>query len=202
MPYLMEAMSMLESGVSADFIDKAATNFGMPMGPIRLADQVGLDICLSVAENLCSHLGGTVPEKLRQMVADGELGCKTGRGFYKYDKAGKRVKSDSDSATTKISKEDCTDRMVLRMLNEAVACYREGVIDNLGWLDAGMVFGTGFAPFRGGPIHYAKSRGLEEVVARLHYFAENIGERFSPDAGWSKLTATEQPCSSTAAEAE
>ena len=202
MPYLMEAMELLESGVSADFIDKSATEFGMPMGPIRLADQVGLDICLSVAENLCSHLGGNVPNKLRQMVAAGDMGCKSGKGFYTYDKSGKRVKSDAQSGSTKISKQDCVDRMILRMVNESVACYREGVVEDLDWLDAGMVFGTGFAPFRGGPIHYAQNRGIDDTVARLKFFAENIDERFTPDAGWSKLIKAEQLQSSEAAQAE
>jgi 3-hydroxyacyl-CoA dehydrogenase / enoyl-CoA hydratase / 3-hydroxybutyryl-CoA epimerase len=202
MPYLMEAMELLESGVSADVIDKAATKFGMPMGPIRLADQVGLDICLSVAENLSSHLGGSVPERLKKMVKDGQLGCKSGQGFYKYDKSGKRVKSEASSGSTKISTQDCTDRMVLRMLNESVACYREGVVKDLGWLDAGMIFGTGFAPFRGGPMHYAKARGIDEVVARLQHFADTVDKRFTPDAGWSQLTASESPASADTVQAE
>lgn len=193
MPYLMEAMLMLESGVDPEFIDRCAVNFGMPMGPIRLADQVGLDVCLSVAENLCSHLGGDVPQRLRQMVADGKLGCKTGSGFYHYDKSGKRVKdSKSTSAGKRIAEDLCLDRMILRMVNEAAACYREGVVQDLGWLDAGMVFGTGFAPFRGGPISYAEQRGIDVIIARLQQLATDEGERFKPDAAWQSILDSKQ----------
>ncbi len=183
MPYLMEAMRLLQEGVPAEVIDKAAVKFGMPMGPIELADTVGLDVCLSVADNLTKHFGGEVPERLRQMVKAGELGRKSGKGFYVY-KNGKAVKAKASS--TDMSP-DLTDRLILRMVNEAVACLREGVVQDADLLDAGMIFGTGFAPFRGGPMHYAKTRGYQDIVARLQEFTDKYGERFKPDAGWQTL---------------
>jgi 3-hydroxyacyl-CoA dehydrogenase / enoyl-CoA hydratase / 3-hydroxybutyryl-CoA epimerase len=166
MPYLMEAMYLLQEGVSAQRIDKAAMDFGMPMGPITLADTIGLDVALSVAENLAECLGGTVPDKLKEMVKNGDLGVKSGNGFYSYKKGRKiNVSDTSDPSIEKTS--DITDRMILSMLNEAVSCLASNVVSDDDLLDAGMIFGTGFAPFRGGPIHYAKQRGILNVVAKL-----------------------------------
>lgn len=183
MPYLMEAMIMLQEGIPAVTIDKAAVDFGMPMGPIELADVVGLDVCLAVAKNLTQELGGSVPEKLEKMVKEGKLGRKSGRGFYNY-KNGKPVKEKSSKET---SMHDITERLILRMINEAVACLREDVVSDADLVDAGMIFGTGFAPFRGGPMHYAETIGLENIREQLLQFAEQYGERFTPDAGWGTL---------------
>lgn len=183
MPYLMEAMTLFEEGVPAAAIDHAAVQFGMPMGPIALADKVGLDVCLSVAENLSHYFGGKVPERLKSMVQAGHLGVKSGRGFYKYAQ-GKAVKTGKFNAASIPS--DISDRMMLRLLNEAVACLSEQVISDSDLLDAGMIFGTGFAPFLGGPIQYAKTRGIKTVVARLEGFAKQYGDRFKPHAGWSQ----------------
>ncbi len=188
MPYLMEAMQLFEEGVSPEAIDKAALQFGMPMGPITLADRVGLDICYHVAENLCEHYGGKVPERLKTMVDNGQLGVKSGKGFYTYNK-GKKVKKEQQSTTTRML--DICDRMILRMVNEAVACLHEKVIDDQDLLDAGMIFGTGFAPFRGGPINYAKTRGVASVVKDLERFAQQYGDRFKPFAGWELLQSNE-----------
>ena len=186
MPYLMEAMALLEEGVPLGVIDRAALDFGMPMGPITLADKVGLDICLSVAENLAVHLGSTVPKRLKTMVADGRLGVKSGQGFYRYQK-GKPVieKSEGDGHLVL----DITDRLILRMVNESVACLQEAVIDDPDLLDAGMIFGTGFAPFRGGPMHYAEARGYADVMMKLQSLSEQHGERFKPYDGWDKFVS-------------
>lgn len=186
MPYLMEAMELLREGVSAPLIDKVAMNFGMPMGPVSLADTVGLDVCLAVAENLSQHYGGEVPQKLRDMVANKQLGRKTGKGFYEY-KNGKPVKPASPSESAALSRDDIQDRLILRMVNESVACLREGVIEDKDLLDGGMIFGTGFAPFRGGPIHYSEDRGLDATIRRLSELQNKYGERFTPDAGWQQL---------------
>ncbi|MBV53363.1 MAG: crotonase [Coxiellaceae bacterium] len=185
-PYLMEAMTLLEEGIPADHIDQAAIDFGMPMGPITLADTVGLDVCLSVGEILANSIGGVVPEKLKAMVADGNLGVKSGQGFYHY-KRGKKVESKDRGSSDTIKTPDLTDRLILSMVNEAVSCLHHGVVDNADLLDAGMIFGTGFAPFRGGPIHYAVHRGVIDVVAQLERLSKDYGDRFKPKMGWDSI---------------
>jgi 3-hydroxyacyl-CoA dehydrogenase/enoyl-CoA hydratase/3-hydroxybutyryl-CoA epimerase len=184
MPYLMEAVVMAEQGVPLTAIDKAAVKFGMPMGPITLADTVGLDICLHVAENLSQHLGGEVPKRLKRMVEAGQLGKKSGQGFYRYDKSGK---VESTSNGNEKPEHDVTERLTLRYINEAMACLREGVIGDEDMLDAGMIFGTGFAPFRGGPLHYVHGEGVQTLRDRMQHLEEKYGERFHPDAYWGQL---------------
>ncbi len=185
-PYLLEAMVMLDEGVGKESIDKAAEDFGMPMGPIELADQVGLDICLHVAEMLRNSLGNDMPpapQWLKDKVARGELGKKTGQGFYRWSdgKAEKQGQAASPPA-------DATDRMILPMLNVCVACLREGVVENEEIVDGAMIFATGFAPFRGGPLHYARTRGIADVRDTLARLAEKHGPRFTPDTGWDTLS--------------
>ena len=182
-PYLLEAVAVWEEGVSAEQIDRVAKKFGMPMGPVELADSVGLDICLSVSRNMADTLGITVPEKLQQMVDKGHLGKKSGQGFYKYEKGKLKKNKNVESSQSP----DLEDRLVLRILNECAACHAEGLVADTDLLDAGMVFGTGFAPFRGGPLHYAKARGIDEVVSRLEALAEKYGERFQPHQGWNSI---------------
>ena len=181
MPYLIEAIVLHEDGIELATIDEAAVAFGMPMGPIHLADTVGLDICLSVAQELSKPLGITVPDKLKQMVEAGKLGRKSGEGFYRYDARGQPQRSPAGMVGDVV-----TDRLVLRLLNEAVACLREGVVSDADAVDAGMVYGTGFAPFRGGPLHYAQQQGASTLSHKLYQLAEQYGERFKPDAGWSR----------------
>ncbi len=188
MPYLMEAVVLAEEGVPLKAIDKAATEFGMPMGPIELADTVGLDICLKVAENLSQQMDIGVPERLRNLVNNKNLGKKTGRGFYTFKK-GKPVKPDLSKDYTPPT--DLPDRLILRLLNEAVACLRDGVVDSIDMVDAGVIFGTGFAPFRGGPMTYANSRGIEQLVKLLENLDSRYGNRFKPDIGWQELLKTE-----------
>lgn len=187
-PYLQEAMTIVEQGVSPVVVDRVAREFGMPMGPIELADTVGLDICLSVGEVLAGSLGGAVPDILRMKVAQGRLGRKSGRGFYDY-KGQKIVRPKPEEPDQ--AEHDLRDRMLLRLLNEAVACLREGVVSDADLVDVGMVFGTGFAPFRGGPLNYARERGVPGILLRLHQFENQYGERFHPDEGWQSLVAPE-----------
>lgn len=146
MPYLMECVQLLEEGYSPEVIDDAAQAFGMVMGPVELADTVGMDVCLAVAENLTSHFGGTVPKTLQTMLASGKLGRKTGEGFYRYVN-GKPIKNKVSSEKRN---NEIADRLILRMVNEAAICLREGVVEDADLLDGGMIFATGFAPFRGG----------------------------------------------------
>lgn len=186
MPYLMEAMQLLDEGVSATDIDAAALDFGMPMGPVELADTVGLDVCLSVAKNLTQHFGGIVPSTLITLVAEGKLGRKRNQGFYEYKKGKPLMMTDVINHST-VDKNTITDRLVLRMINEAVACLREGVVDDQDLLDAGMVFGTGFAPFRGGPMNYVTKVGKADVLNRLQQLQQQCGDRFKPDDGWNAI---------------
>ncbi|MFT4580977.1 MAG: 3-hydroxyacyl-CoA dehydrogenase/enoyl-CoA hydratase/3-hydroxybutyryl-CoA epimerase [Gammaproteobacteria bacterium] len=183
-PYLQEAMAMVDEGISPVVIDKVATEFGMPMGPIELADTVGLDICLSVGQVLAEKLGGSVPQSLLGKVQSRQLGRKTKQGFYRYQ--GKKIIRPKLEETD-VPHADIRDRMVLRLLNESVACLREGVVADADLLDVGMVFGTGFAPFRGGPINYANERGVADIRSRLMLLSAKYGERFTPDPGWETL---------------
>jgi 3-hydroxyacyl-CoA dehydrogenase/enoyl-CoA hydratase/3-hydroxybutyryl-CoA epimerase len=177
MPYLLEAVSMIEEGVSPAAIDRAAVDFGMPMGPILLADTVGLDICLHVAEIISKGLHITIPDRLRQLVKEGRLGKKSGQGFYKYKK-GKQVAPGKSSS--RVSAEDLRDRLILRMVNEAVCCLNEGVVDDADLIDAGIIFGTGFAPFRGGPLNYRRTEGIYNLRSRMEELEEHYGKRFHP----------------------
>ena len=189
MPYLMEAVTLYEEGVPPALIDKAALDFGMPMGPVELADNVGLDVCLLVAENLTQAFGGRVPDCLRERVKAGHLGKKSGEGFYTY-KGGKATKAKvSDSDKARYAADTLKERMVMRLINEAVRCLREGIVSDADLLDAGMIFGAGFAPFRGGPICYATERGVPDVMQLLAQLTQAHGERFTADAQWEKLQA-------------
>lgn len=184
MPYLMEAVILETEGVPASVIDDAALKFGMPMGPIHLADTVGLDICKSVAEILSKALGGEVPKRLEQLVAAGNLGVKSGRGFYSY-KDGKPERHKPESGYS--APADLTDRLMFRMFNECVACLREGVVEDGDLLDGGVIFGTGFAPFRGGPINYLREQGVDAMRSKLKQLEARYGERFREDEGWASL---------------
>lgn len=188
-PYLQEAMTLLEEGVPAPAIDRVARQFGMPMGPLEMADSVGLDICLHVGEILSRAFGGEVPEILRRLVSEKHLGRKTQRGFYQYEK-GRMVKAKANG--TAMQETEIRDRMVLRLVNEAVACLREQIVEDADLIDVGMVFGTGFAPFRGGPLAYARERGMAQIQARLGELRATHGARFTPDAGWDELIAAAQ----------
>jgi len=187
-PYMLEAMLMLDEKIDKRTIDAAAEKFGMPVGPVELADQVGLDICLAVGDMLRATFGDLLPEApawLRDKVASGDLGRKTGRGFYVW-KDGKADKT-SGSPPTAPPTEEMIDRLILPMSNVCVACLREGIVDHADGVDGAMIFGTGYAPFRGGPLNYARSRGPENVVAALRALAAKFGGRFTPDAGWDSF---------------
>ncbi|MCR8913127.1 fatty-acid oxidation protein subunit alpha [Marinobacter panjinensis] len=181
-PYLVEAMVMLDEGVPAESIDRVAEEFGMPMGPIELADQVGLDICLSVADMLRERLDTDMPpapDWLRQKVEDGKLGKKSGEGLYQWKKGKADKQGNTDAAP-----DGTLDRLLLPMLNACMACLREGVIEDEALADGAMIFGTGFAPFRGGPMNYAHNRGFDDIRESLESLANSHGDRFKPDAGW------------------
>ncbi|WP_394893566.1 3-hydroxyacyl-CoA dehydrogenase NAD-binding domain-containing protein [Mesorhizobium sp. AaZ16] len=185
-PYLTEAFVMLDEGTPKETIDRAAEDFGMPMGPIELADRVGLDIGLEVVRMLKDKLDDPIPEIpawLAKKVESGETGRKAGNGLYAYDDKGKPKKaSDSPTPVPEMS-----DRLVLPMLNTCVRCLREGIVEDEDTLDGAMIFATGFAPFRGGPMHYARSRGAADILGTLRRLEQQHGPRFTPDKGWEGL---------------
>ncbi|HEX4943475.1 MAG TPA: 3-hydroxyacyl-CoA dehydrogenase NAD-binding domain-containing protein [Usitatibacteraceae bacterium] len=181
-PYLMEAMLMLDEGVPGEAIDAAAKDFGMPMGPIELADMVGLDICWAVGQELAKP-GTPIPKKLQASIEAKNLGKKTGQGFYKWVKGKPRKASGSGSVDLK----PIADRMVVAALNEAVACLREKIVTDADLCDAGVIFGTGFAPHRGGPISAIRERGKESWLGTMAELRAKHGDRFVPDTGWDTI---------------
>jgi 3-hydroxyacyl-CoA dehydrogenase/enoyl-CoA hydratase/3-hydroxybutyryl-CoA epimerase len=185
-PYLYEAMLAAQEGTPLAVIDGCAVSFGMPMGPIELIDVVGLDVAAHVGEIIAQELGRPVTQivRLDELRAAKKLGRKSGEGFYLW-REGKAVKPPAE----KDAPPDLTDRLILVMVNECVACLRERVVESEDLVDAAVIFGTGFAPFRGGPLTYARARGVSAVVARLQELAARHGARFRPDEGWVSLAA-------------
>ena len=185
MPYLMEAMSLMQAGVPGRAIDQAALDFGMPMGPIELADVVGLDVCAYVGQVLSETLGVELTGDLDEMLNQGKRGKKDGEGFYVWKK-GKAVKPPVPADY--VPPVDLEERLILPLLNESVAVLREHVVPDADALDGGVIFGTGFAPFRGGPINYAVETGADVIRAQLETLAAEYGKRFTPDPGWDELS--------------
>ena len=186
MPYLHEAMFAAQEGVPLAVIDKTAVDFGMPMGPIELADVVGLNVAADVGEIVARELGRPSPDltRLRELLAAGKLGRKSGEGFYVW----KDGKPEKPPAPGVAAPPDLIDRLILVLVNECVACLRERVVEDPDLIDAAVIFGTGFAPFRGGPLAYVRSRGVASVVTRLEELASRCGPRFQPDSGWPLVT--------------
>lgn len=188
LPYMVEAVWLFTAGVPAATIDRVMLKFGMPMGPLRLTDEVGLDVAQHVAKDLERRLPRSVPinDTLEKMIAKGWLGKKSGRGFYQHEGKAERPVPESELAFLQAEKPalipDATiqDRLVLIMINEAARVLAEGVIELPEDVDFGMIMGTGWAPFRGGPLRYADSLGAPEVVRRLEVLAREVAPHFSP----------------------
>jgi 3-hydroxyacyl-CoA dehydrogenase/enoyl-CoA hydratase/3-hydroxybutyryl-CoA epimerase len=179
---MTEAQIMLEEGIPAETIDAAAKEFGMPMGPIELADTVGLDVGLAVGTELHKQ-GNPQPQKIQELVAAKKLGKKTGEGFYKWVNG--HPQKSNGSGTVDLA--PLWMRMTLPAVNEAVACVREGIVQDADLCDAGVIFGTGFAPHRGGPINYLRSAGREGLLDEMKALQERHGARFAPDSGWMSV---------------
>ena len=154
-PYLMTAMRCVDEGIAPEVVDEAALAFGMPMGPIELADTVGLDICMAVGRML--HAAAAPPKRLAELVAAGKLGKKSGAGFYQWTN-GRAVKHPAATPPDGLA-----DRLILPFVAEAKAALAERIVADADLVDAGAIFGTGFAPFRGGPLHYAREQGVQSA---------------------------------------
>ena len=185
LPYLNEAAYLVEEGVSPEKLDRVAENFGMPMGPVELVDQVGIDVGYKVAHNLYEAYGERmkVSSILEDVKQKGLLGKKSGRGFYLYQKKKKALNPELkfQVATKPVSESDILKRLIYIMINEAARCLDEKVVDQPGTVDIGMVMGTGFPPFRGGLLHYADQVGIRNILADLKRFQETVNQaRFEP----------------------
>jgi len=194
--YLAEASHLVKEGVFIELIDEALLKFGMPMGPFALIDEIGIDVAAKVSHIMETAFGERLATAgtIDKVVADGRLGKKGGRGFYLYHK-GKEKTFDpaiyellAISPRIKPLKSEIQERCVLAMINEAARCLEEKIIRRPEDVDIGMIFGTGFPPFRGGLLRYTDKLGSEKVVERLLHFTQSIGGRFEP-AGLMKEMA-------------
>jgi len=199
--YLNEAMQLLTEGVRIETIDRAMTAFGMPLGPLALLDQIGLDTAQHVARVLKEAFGdraGGTEGVVQTLVDDGKLGEKSGAGFYKH-RNGKRADPDpaiyrliGAPAARDLPPETLQERMVLSMINEAAICLSEGVVAAARDIDIAMVMGTGFPPFRGGLLRHADRVGIPIVADRLQRLAEAQGRRFRPAELFGRMVREQQ----------
>lgn len=182
-PYMDEAFRLYEEGCQPESIDRLAVKFGMPVGPLELADTVGLDILMHVGNIVGPTIGREPAEGIARMVADKQLGEKSGQGFYKWqDGKPEKQKASGDLP------DNAADRLMLSLVNEAAACVADGVVADADLCDAGSIFGSGFAPFRGGPLQYARSEGISNICAVLAQLEDSCGSRFKASAGWQQLS--------------
>jgi len=187
--YMAEAGRLLAEGAAIEPLDAALVEFGMPMGPINLFDEVGLDVAAKVSHILENAFGSRMAGDgmLDKIVESGRLGKKNGKGFYIYESKNKKVDPAIYAFIPKTGKFDGSaaemqDRCVLPMINEAAMCLSEGLVRRPADVDIGMIFGTGFPPFRGGLLRYADARGIDNIVGKLETLAGKYGERFKPAA--------------------
>lgn len=193
-PVLVETCALVKEGVPLEKLDKAMKKFGMPVGPITLIDEVGVDVASKVASFLSKadlgvRMNGGDITLMSNMVEKGWLGKKSKKGFFTYTgKKDKAIGSEMVSylkeftggAVSNMSEEDIQNRIASRLVNEAAKCLEDGIIENPVDGDIGLVFGIGFAPFKGGPFRYMDSVGVTSFVDRMNGFASNLGEQFEP----------------------
>ncbi len=186
--YLLEAGILATEGVDWTSLDRRMVLFGLPMGPFRLIDEVGIDIGAEVGATLCGAFSYLVPSPLMARAAEsGLLGKKGGKGFYNYEQGHSKGPNLAVDALLGLNKarpatEEDVERLLYLMANEAARCLEEGVVGAAADIDTGMVFGTGFPPFRGGLCRWADSEGLGRIVERLEALAKSHGLRFAPAA--------------------
>ena len=196
---LSESLWLLDEGVPPETLDRAMKRWGMPMGPLELTEEVGIDVATKVAHILHDAFGDrlALPEWFDRLTADGRLGAKNRRGFFRYDEAGKRQGPDPEAIrllglTPRPPGPDADTivlRMVTRMVDEAARCLAERVVATPGELDLAMIFGTGFPLFRGGLCRWADQTGLDALVARLETFASSVGPRYTPSDALRRAAA-------------
>lgn len=188
-PYMNEAAHLLADGADIAELDKALVDFGFPVGPITLLDEVGIDVAQKVGPIMEAAFGKRMaaPKALEKVVAEGRLGRKNKKGFYTYD--GKKKKEVDVSVydllphgrnRKSLDSREMAERCALQMVNEAVRCLGEGILRSARDGDVGAIFGLGFPPFLGGPFRYADSLGPTELLRRLEHFQDKYGERFTP----------------------
>jgi 3-hydroxyacyl-CoA dehydrogenase/enoyl-CoA hydratase/3-hydroxybutyryl-CoA epimerase len=188
-PYMAEAATLLEEGVSIEDLDRAMTSWGYPVGPITLYDEVGLDVAQKAGKIMAEAFADrmTPSSVIDRMVADGRLGRKNGKGFFKYGEDGKKTEADESvyaligaPQRRPMGRGEIQDRLGLMMVNEAVRTLEEGVLHSARDGDVGAVMGIGFPPFRGGPFWYVDTVGAANVVERLRKLEQTHGKRFAP----------------------
>jgi 3-hydroxyacyl-CoA dehydrogenase / enoyl-CoA hydratase / 3-hydroxybutyryl-CoA epimerase len=190
MPYLIEAGHLFENGARVEDIDEGMLEFGMPMGPLRLTDEVGVDVANHVGDTIAKSFSPrlTNPAVLEKMMKAGLLGKKNGRGFYVYSgKKSERVNTDTEglragTSAVGLDQKELQTRMVMLMINEAARCLEENLVGEAADVDFGMIMGTGFAPFTGGPLRFADHVGVPKIVEDMNELTSRAGERFAPCA--------------------
>jgi 3-hydroxyacyl-CoA dehydrogenase/enoyl-CoA hydratase/3-hydroxybutyryl-CoA epimerase len=198
MPYLGEALRMLEEGNKIEEIDQALLSFGMPMGAFILLDEIGLDIAHKVASILHAGLGERMQpsQLLESLFKEGFYGKKNGKGFYLYlhgtrggasPLVNAKIPKYKDNAGW-LPAQEIVERAVFLMIKEAALCLEEGIIDRADLLDAALIFGIGFPPFRGGLLRYAESLGPKYIVERLDVYAAKYGDRFAPTSSLFEMS--------------
>jgi len=197
LPYLVEAARLFEESATTEAVDGAMLEFGMPMGPLRLIDEVGVDISADVAATLAEKFSGRLgmPVTLTKMLGEKLLGRKSGSGFYTYKGREQRVNSGvakfrTGNSAAAYTEPELQRRMVLLMVNEAVRCLEEKVVATPGDVDFGMVMGTGFAPFHGGPLAYADTVGIAKIVDDMKTLVQAAGPQYEPCALLAEMAAT------------
>ncbi len=190
-PYMNEAVHLMAEGVPVSEIDRVMEKFGMPMGPCALLDEVGLDTGAKVSKVLYGAFGDRMkpPAMMEAVVAEKRLGKKTGKGIYLYENGGKKRVEDPElygklgiKTGKHIPEAEIIKRLIYPMINEAARIIEEELVRDVSDIDVGMIFGTGFAPFRGGLLRYADSVGTEQIVSDLELMSRNVGPRFAPSS--------------------
>lgn len=196
MPFLNEAGFLLQEGVPMKDLDDACTNFGMPMGPCRLLDEVGIDVAVKVAKILHNGLGDRArsSDLSAKMTEKGFLGRKSSKGFYIYDEKGKPTGANEEAQKLfagpkkTMSETEIQMRVILPMINEASIILDEGIVDHASDVDLGLIFGIGFPPFRGGLLRYADSEGPDRILSALERFESSVDkDRYKPSEFLKKL---------------